>query len=208
MSAMIQTIFFLTGAFEGQTLRLGKFLFAEGQLILNATPEDTALIARSLERNWQAYPKGHPALESATNQEPDNGKRDLSPGTAGGNGTPDVHGGVQPDGTGAGTGGENGNSGGHAEPEAGKAPDPAQRDGQPQGLTVELTVSTDAEPKAEVNTKLQKAIKKLDPKDDSHWTAAGLPAMSAIEGFYGAADITRADVEAAAPGYTRAVASK
>lgn len=261
MSALIQTIFLLTGVLAGKTIRLGKWLFTDGVLTLNATPEDTALIARSLERNWQAYPKGHPALATVT-QEPDDGKRDLPPGPTGANGEPDVSGGVQPNGTGPEAGGEAGDGGGAAGPEAGQAPELAQGDGQPEGVTdadpfanatpeapvaaqievgdgskLDVLVIGKAEdgspiltdesaaaleaamkpagtpakvedPKAEVNTKLVKAIKKLDPKDDSHWTSAGLPAMVAVEGFYGSADITRADVEAAAPGFTRASAAK
>lgn len=266
MSALIQTIFLLTGILAGKTIRLGKWLFTDGVLTLNATPEETALVARALERNWQAYPKGHPALATVT-QEPDDGKRDLPPGPSGTNGESDVSGGVQPNGTGPEAGSEAGDGGGAAEPEAGQAAELAQGDGQPQGVSdvpaadanpfakaspenpvvAEIEVGDGSklevmvvgqeadgspvldadsaaaleaamkpkdapakveDPKAEVNTKLVKAIHKLDPKDDSHWTGAGLPAMVAVEGFYGSADITRADVEAAAPGYTRATASK
>lgn len=64
------------------------------------------------------------------------------------------------------------------------------------------------DPKPFVNTKLAAAIAQLDPKDDSHWTGDGKPAMKAVETFYGASDITRADVSAAAPGLTRATATK
>lgn len=209
MSALIQTIFILVGALAGKTVKLGKFQFTDGQLTVNATPEETALLARALERNWQAYPKGHPALESTKQEPSDDGKRDLPPGPTGSDGDADVHGGVQPEGAGPEAGGEAGEGGGHAGPEAGEAAELAQGDGQPAGVSeAAADAKKDDEPKAEVNVKLQKAIKKLDPKDDTHWTAAGLPAMSAVEGFYGAADITRADVEAAAPGYTRAVAAK
>ncbi|WVW77395.1 hypothetical protein Bhz59_00009 [Stenotrophomonas phage vB_SmaS_Bhz59] len=209
MSALIQTIFILVGALAGKTVKLGKFQFTDGQLTVNATPEETALLARALERNWQAYPKGHPALKSTKQEPSDDGKRDLPPGPTGSDGDADVQGGVQPEGAGPEAGGEAGEGGGHAGPEAGEAAELAQGDGQPAGVSeAAADAKKDDEPKAEVNVKLQKAIKKLDPKDDTHWTAAGLPAMSAVEGFYGAADITRADVEAAAPGYTRAVASK
>ena len=55
----------------------------------------------------------------------------------------------------------------------------------------------------ELNTKLQKAVLGLDPTDDTHWTKDGKPAMTAVEKLYGSAGITRADVEAVAPGYTR-----
>ncbi len=55
----------------------------------------------------------------------------------------------------------------------------------------------------ELNTKLQKAVLGLDPADDTHWTKDGKPAMTAVEKLYGSAGITRADVEAVAPGHTR-----
>lgn len=254
MSSLLTTVFVLIGALAGKTIRLGKFLFTDGELTVHATAEDTALLARTLERNWQAYPKGHPALATVT-QEPDDGKRDLPPGPTGTNGVADVSGGVQPNGEGSEAGSEAGDGSGAAGPEAGQAAELAQGDGQPEGVTadpfkdaspenpvvaeievgdgskLEVMVVGKAEdgspvlddesaaaleaamkpkdtpakvedPKAETNDKLLKAIKKLDPKDDSHWTSAGLPAMVAVEGFYGSADITRADVEAAAPGYT------
>lgn len=206
MSALIQTIFILVGHYAGKTINLGGYQFTEGKLTLNATPEDTALVARSLERNWSAFPKGHPALEP---KESDNGKRDLSPDPLK-DGQPPVHGAVQSNGEGAEAGGEAGNGGGDAGAEAGKAAELAGGDGQPAGVSADAQDSTAAagaqDPKPEVNTKLVKAIGKLDPKDDSHWTEAGLAAMKAVEGFYGSADITRADVEAAAPGLTRATA--
>lgn len=58
------------------------------------------------------------------------------------------------------------------------------------------------------NQRLLDAVMKLDPENDEHWTKIGKPAMSAVEGFYGSADITRADIEAAAPGYTRETAKE
>ena len=57
------------------------------------------------------------------------------------------------------------------------------------------------------NTKLRDVIKNLDPNNDSHWTATGLPSMSAIEKGYGSTDITRRDVKEALPGWNREKAS-
>lgn len=51
--------------------------------------------------------------------------------------------------------------------------------------------------------KLTAAVKSLDPNDDTHWTAKGLPAIEAVSKAYGKSNLTRADIEAAAPGYTR-----
>ena len=58
------------------------------------------------------------------------------------------------------------------------------------------------------NERLAKAVMSLDPNNDEHWTQTGKPAMSAIEMAYGSSGITRAQVEAAAPGFTREVASQ
>lgn len=49
------------------------------------------------------------------------------------------------------------------------------------------------------------ALKALDPANDEHWTARGVPSMSIIEQLMGR-DVSRAEVEAVAPDLTRAVA--
>ena len=163
MSTIIQTTFVLTGALAGRTIRLGSqpYVFENGRLTITAPAEEIALHARFLERNWQAYPEGHPALEGQAD-----GQRDLQEGSQPDGQLP-VHGDVQPNG--------------------------GATDGDGQ----------QAQPNPEVNTKLQKAVLGLDPADDTHWTKDGKPAMTAVEKLYGSAAITRADVEAVAPGWTR-----
>lgn len=64
------------------------------------------------------------------------------------------------------------------------------------------------DPDPVLNEKLMEAIKKLSPENDDHWTQAGWPDMKALEIFYGASDITRAQVTAAAPGYNRKKATE
>lgn len=176
MSTIIQTTFVLTGALAGRTIRLGSqpYAFEKGRLTVTAPAEEVALHARFLERNWQAYPEGHPALKEGSDVQ-----RDLQEGSQP-DGQPQVQSDVQPNGGGTGAGG---------------VPD---GDGQPAVMTdpvKELTV--------ELNTKLQKAVLGLDPADDTNWTKDGKPAMTAVEKLYGSAGITRADVEAVAPGHTR-----
>ena len=58
-------------------------------------------------------------------------------------------------------------------------------------------------PPAEINAKLQRAVMGLDPADDAAWTKDGKPAINAVTAAYGATDVTRADVEAVAPGFNR-----
>lgn len=239
MSAFIRTLFILVGFYAGKTVQLGGHWFTDGKLEVEGTPEDVALLARSLERNWQAYPEGHPALQPQAQEGNDDGQRDLSPDPEL-NGQSPVPSGVQPDGEGSAAGGEGADNGGAAgADQAGASAELAGGDGQPPSLTdaealaameadaarreaeeaaaaAQLQADAAAEaarlaaagagkgdPLAEVNTKLKKAVAKLDPANDDHWTREGLPAMKAVEAFYGSADITRADVEAVAKGLHR-----
>lgn len=183
MPTVIETVFHLTGDLAGQTIRLGSlpYPFENGQLVIRATADEMALHARFLERNWQAYPEGHPALKEKAD-----GKRDLQEGSQP-DGQQPLHGDLQPNGSGPEAGDPAPVGGGSLEAATGEAGSVSNGDGQP----------------AELNTKLQKAVLALDPADDSHWTKDGKPAMTAVEKLYGSAGITRADVEAVAPGHTR-----
>ena len=49
-----------------------------------------------------------------------------------------------------------------------------------------------------------KALGQLDHANDQHWTNAGLPNVKAVESFLGQ-DITRADINNAAPDFRRDV---
>lgn len=189
MSTIIQTTFVLTGALAGRTIRLGSqpYPFENGRLTVRAPAEEVALHARFLERNWQAYPEGHPALKEEAD-----GQRHVQE-DAQLNEQPPVHGNVQPSGDGSEAGEPSDLGSGAVEAKAGEGQDPA---GDGPAASV-------AEPTAELNTKLQKAVLALDPADNSHWTKDGKPAMTAVEKLYGSAGITRADVEAAAPGHSR-----
>ena len=52
---------------------------------------------------------------------------------------------------------------------------------------------------------VKEAVASLDHEDDSHWTGAGLPSTDAVTDLAGE-KVSRAQIEAAAPGYTRAAA--
>lgn len=53
-----------------------------------------------------------------------------------------------------------------------------------------------------MNETLMKALESLDSSNDNHWTTEGLPKLEALRFAYGSA-VTRDEVEATAPGYTR-----
>lgn len=184
MSTHVSVKFYLTGPLKGKTIQLGSlpYPFTNGVMELRGSPGDIALHAQFLERNWEAYPEGHEKLKEAAN-----GKRNI-PEDSQPDPQPSVPSGVSPDGEGSEAGeSESVEGAGPTEGEAGETGGVADGDGQP----------------AELNQKLQRAIFTLDPENDDHWTKDGQPAMSAVEKLYGSSAITRADVRAAAPEFSR-----
>lgn len=178
MSSTIRTVFVLTGPFAGRSINLGSapYRFENGRLAIVATPEEVALHARFLERNWEAYPEGHPKLEG------NNGQRDIPPDA----GPQTVQGDGQPNGEGAEAGKLTLDGAGSNDPAVGSG-QAAHGDGS----------------KAELNVKLLKAVRSLDPEDDTHWTKEGKPSIVAVTVAYGSTDVTRSDIDAVAPKYTR-----
>lgn len=184
MSTHVSVKFYLTGPLKGKTIKLGSlpYPFTNGEMELRGSPGDIALHAQFLERNWEVYPEGHDKLKEAAH-----GKRNL-PADSKQDPQPPVSSGVSPDGEGASDSESGADEGaGSAEAEAGETGGVADGDGQPE----------------ELNQKLQRAIFSLDPELDDHWTKDGQPAMSAVEKLYGSSAITRADVRAAAPEFSR-----
>lgn len=184
-SSQITLIFILVGFYAGKTVSLGKYRFVDGKCTITATPEQMALHARALERNWQAFPQGDSRIEEFGHEQRDLHKNTKPDGkhTVPGDGVPGGEGSAPGEGSADGGGDASANAGGSNVQTAGN------------GSAEEL--------KPLVNDKLARAVAALDPKDDTHWTADGRPAMVAVQQFYGATDITRADVEAAAPNVRR-----
>ena len=58
----------------------------------------------------------------------------------------------------------------------------------------------------DITQHIRQALSALDPSTDEDWTAAGLPSMEQVRSLVGA-EVTRKQVEAAAPGFTRATAA-
>lgn len=59
-----------------------------------------------------------------------------------------------------------------------------------------------------MNDKILSALLQLDTNNDDHWTSDGLPRMDAVEAIVGNKGITRQQVTAAKPGFSRAVAAQ
>ena len=61
------------------------------------------------------------------------------------------------------------------------------------------------EAKASAPTTVAEALKALDPENDMHWTARGVPSVDAVSAML-ARGVTRSEIEAVAPDLTRTVA--
>lgn len=183
----------LVGANEGKTIvfKAGtkEYEFTDGSMEVTGPSGDVDNLSKYLRRCYQAFPDPSHELDAARaalKEEADAGEADTAePGPG------DEHpGGADDDEGGAGAEPtqlpDADNGGGAAEPEAGEAgAGDANGDGQ---------------------SPIVSALKRLDPADDEHWTADGKPKMSALEALMGRADITRAQVDAAAPGFNREAA--
>lgn len=175
----------LVGAYAGMTgplaLGLTEYNFTDGEIKLEGSDQDVDALTRALGLNFQALPKGSPELDAKLKEIEDG--REVHEGGDLGNGPADIQGGAGQDTTIA-TDPVNGGADGAAQAGEAGAGD-ATRDG---------------------SRAIVEALSKLAPADDAAWTADGKPKMAALEALLGRTDITRAQVEAAAPGFTRPTA--
>lgn len=164
----------LVGPLAGKTKVLRGVRFTNGEAILEGPDSDVLNLSKYLRRSYQAIPAEELNNGGIPHHE---------------DGSEDGTGGVQEDGAGA------------QEAANGDEPD---ADTDPEGQRSEEQAETPDGPVGnEVNEKLRRAVLQLDPSNDEHWTQAGKPSISAITQLYGAGDVTRADIEAAAPGLLR-----
>jgi hypothetical protein len=171
----------LVGAYAGQTVTLSlgltNYTFTDGEITLEGSDHDVEAVSRALALNFQALPKGSPELEAKLKELADGDQ--VHTGGDLGNGEANLPGGAGPGAIDPGAG----NGGADAGAQTGEAgAGDATRDG---------------------SRAIVEALSKLDAADDSHWNADGKPKMSALEAILGRTDVTRAQVEAAAPGFTR-----
>lgn len=87
-----------------------------------------------------------------------------------------------------------------ADPDAGKGGEQTQAPAAPVGSD-----TNDKDVKDPVLPTLAEAIGMLDPENDAHWTSNNLPGLDDLSKLTGK-QVSRADVEAIAAGYTRAKA--
>lgn len=181
----------LVGDLDGQTVTLraggSEYEFIDGSLEVTGPSADVDNLSKYLQRCWQAYPdpsreldEARAAIERGTDaaeadeDEPKAGDGDPSGAENNEGGAGDPA--PEPEGT------DEGGSDAQPEPGAAEPGRPGEGDGQ---------------------SPINQALSRLDPEDDEAWTADGKPKMSAIEAVMGRSDVTRSQVDAAAPGFDR-----
>lgn len=178
MSQIVQTTFILFGPLANRTIVLGDhtmpFPFVDGKFELIATEDDTKKIAHYLKNSWQAYPEGDPALE--VEYVGSNIQEVEEPELS----TNEV------------VSSGNGDEGANIESPAVIAESTGVEDGQ-----TGLLSGGDGQ-----KEKLIAVLNALDVTDDSLWTADGKPTVSAVTNAFGA-NVSRADIDAAFPGFVR-----
>lgn len=205
----------LTGGREGKTVRVGNIVFRDGIGTAYA-PDHKGLegVVRYMARSYQAYREGSPELAAyqkrkaeeaptltptptptavvTTEGSPDATKTETSPSGSGGVGT-DVPSGSQSGSDGSSevpTSDDSGNGNASVD---GTEPVPGGHGHEHTGVR-----GTEGN-----RGNIQAAALKLDPANDEHWTAEGLPKVDAIATIANIQALTRAEVEEAVPGMMR-----
>jgi hypothetical protein len=213
--SIMQFEFRLFGPRKGQTMVLNNHQFVNGICTLVQSSDNMGTAARVFSF-YRAYARGTPEYDAAMAQEEAeaNGADEVSEASLEGT-DPAVEAGVQPGGGGPAEG-EAVPSGSDVEP-GGADPTSASSSGDGHEHAGVPKFPEDAdyraeEPSSSVNEDVAAAVRKLDPDVDSHWVLTGghkgKPKLQAVEDAYGKAGLTRQDIEAAMPGYTRDAASE
>ncbi len=201
MAKTVELKLILTGRYAGKTGKLNGYTFTEGLLDVVTTEKDAAGIANYFGKSYQAFREGSEQLQAAQDRDRErNGEPKISESAGDGENDNLPTSEVQSEGSTPSTSStEYGPGATDSTPRDARLlpngdghPDPGLPPGTEQGRAVKIVA----------------AFEKLDPSDNEHWTALGLPLLSAVERFYGGSDITRQMVRGAAPKFTRAVAAR
>jgi hypothetical protein len=210
----MQFEFRLFGPRTGQTVILNGHQFVDGVCKLVQSSDNMVTAARVFSF-YGAFARGTPEYDAAmAAEEAQYGADEVSEKTLEG-ADASVPAGIQPDGGGP-SEGEAVSSGDDADTDrsnpasAGTSGDGHEHAGVP--VFPEDANYRAEEPSSSINQGVAAAVLKLDPDVDSHWVMTGAhkgkPKLQAVEDAYGKAGLTRQDVEAAMPNYSRDVASE
>jgi hypothetical protein len=180
----------LTGHYAGNTMSIAGAKFEKGECYLPGPLANWDPLIRIL-ATYNAWPKGSEEYMLAMKRDEENGIGNFALGKE----RPSNNSGVDSD--------ESESDEGEGNPDAPSLDDAGglvSRGSGPEGG------SSNPEPDAladQARSKLAKVVADLDPDNDEHWTAAGLPKLQVIEEGLSSGAVSRKDVEAVAPGYDR-----
>lgn len=184
---------------EGKKAIVEDYQWKRGEMTIDLPEEDMQGVVRYLRRTYRAYPAGSAALQEAIDQDIRNPQLqtkldqegversyvegDIQIGAvrdqAAAVPAHGVPGGAAPQGAAIGRGAAGAAGGGPGAGAAGDGPGDARK--------AELTA----------------ALHRLDPMEDEHWTQDGRPRIDAVEAISGMTGVSRAEVDAAKPNFTR-----
>ncbi len=198
MTQALRYQFELFGVLKGATKSINGHLFENGKCDIIADSESAPFLRKYLS-TYGAYARGTPEYKRITELE--NGSDDVNTSSER-DSADEVQSGVSaveqqteeasPDASEESVDTETGQAGEHSD-----------RDGHGYTgvptLTEFQTRPEPTEPTAVGDESIKTAVLKLDPENDDHWTAMGLPKVDAVEQAYGKAGVTRADINAVFP---------
>lgn len=209
ISNIMQYEFRLFGPRKGQTITINGHPFVNGRVVLIQASQNMEACMKVLSF-YGAFARGTPPYDEAlAKEEAEHGASEVRPETVKGSDAT-VPTGVRPDGSGPAKEAAVDISGSdHAERANGSSGD-TPGDGHEHAGIPKFPEDKDRriiEPPSEVNEAVKTAVLKLDPEVDIHWVMTGehkgKPKLQAVEDAYGKAGLTRQDIEAALPNFTR-----
>jgi hypothetical protein len=203
MAQAIQQEVVLFGHYADKTMVINGHLFHNGACAMLVQPENLGFLINYFQK-YNGHFKGTPGYDEAVKaKERADGIRAATQPPA----EPGIAEAVHSETGQAGSGtaeAEDVRSVGDAHAPGGEASVRSEGDGREDtGVPVAPEATDSREPAVPVNLLLRKAVMALDSAVGTHWTAAGLPAMAAVEEALGDTGFTRADVSAAAPEWDR-----
>lgn len=173
----------LHGHYAKKTVKLRDIQFVRGEAVLPGNYAQNEGIIIYMGRCYQAYPEG---------MSPQEGEEHASkvPATALGHKTKEIPGAGESTGT-------------KLSPQG---PEDGEGDGGAEGGGTGSIPEGNGHEDPRIYTRLQEALNGLDPKNDLHWTQKGLPSLQVLETILGGGGVTRKEIEAAIPGFSREIA--
>lgn len=194
---MERILFELTGHYAGKSVVLSGKEFRDGYCEVWCQAENAPFVKRSLS-HYAAFPVPSLELEEAKKRDYENGLRNQASTAERDRKPAEVQSVHEPS----------------SEVPAPQSSDDGSADAQPETWGAGLLPEGDGhedpripEVTGEIDFRLKEVIQSLDPEEEDHWTAEGLPSIEAVEKAFGN-NLTREELNISGQGWNRALARK